>query len=433
MQSSALPLGHAAEIDKEVTLADRISQGNKFLLVISNGHGEDLIALRILEALNHHKPNLNLEVLPLVGEGKAFDNAISKGWLVKKGPRFILPSGGFSNQSFKGLVSDLFAGLLLATWKQWVFVKRSAKNERVILAVGDLLPLFFAWSGGGDFGFVGTPKSDYTWTSPPRSFIGDFYHRLKGTEWDPWECALMRSSRCKMVAVRDRLTARGLRNRGVSAISPGNPMMDGFQRKECPDLIRNCRRLLLLCGSRMPEALDNLWRLLCAVEKIKNPNSLAILIASASEPSVNNIEKCLMDLGYSKSKNTKDSFGQISSWEKGFRKIFIGIGKFVEWAYFAEIGLANAGTATEQLVGLGIPCVSLPGNGPQFNSRFALRQSRLLGGAVIPCKRPEKLAEIVDLLLKDKNLCHQISIQGIKRMGKDGGSNQIALNILRLI
>ncbi|MEY3963682.1 MAG: hypothetical protein RLZZ106_937, partial [Cyanobacteriota bacterium] len=42
------------------------------LLVLSNGHGEDLIALRVLQALHRRRPELEIAVLPLVGEGAAF-------------------------------------------------------------------------------------------------------------------------------------------------------------------------------------------------------------------------------------------------------------------------------------------------------------------------------------------------------------------------
>ena len=42
------------------------------LLVLSNGHGEDLIALRVLQALLRRHPELEIAVLPLVGEGHAY-------------------------------------------------------------------------------------------------------------------------------------------------------------------------------------------------------------------------------------------------------------------------------------------------------------------------------------------------------------------------
>ena len=78
-----------------------------------------------------------------------------------------------------------------------------------MLAVGDLLPLALAFSSGAPYGFIGTPKSDYTWRSGPGRSISDRYHRIKGSEWDPWEWTLMRNGRCRLVAVRDRLMGRG--------------------------------------------------------------------------------------------------------------------------------------------------------------------------------------------------------------------------------
>ena len=79
LQSSALPLGHAAAGERLVPQSDRISHGSTALLVICNGHGEDLIALRILEAVHRRNPQLPLEVMPLVGQGRAFAGR-GEGW-----------------------------------------------------------------------------------------------------------------------------------------------------------------------------------------------------------------------------------------------------------------------------------------------------------------------------------------------------------------
>ncbi|MFZ0407492.1 MAG: lipid-A-disaccharide synthase-related protein, partial [Cyanobium sp.] len=240
------------------------------LLVLSNGHGEDLIALRVLEALHQQRPDLELAVLPLVGLGQAFAAAEAAGWLQRVGPRQPLPSGGFSNQSLRGLLADLLAGLPGLSWQQGRLVRSWGGRGDPILAVGDLLPLLLAWAGGGPYGFIGTPKSDYTWASPPppgwgASPLADGYHRAKGSEWDPWEWALMAARRCQLVAVRDRLTARGLRRHRVAACAPGNPMMDGLAFEPLPAPLRGRTRLLLLAGSRMPEALLNLGRLLAGL------------------------------------------------------------------------------------------------------------------------------------------------------------------------
>ncbi len=427
MQSSALPLGHAAiKENKNPLLLDRISQDKKCVLFLCNGHGEDLIALRVLEELHKNRPDLALEVLPLVGKGKCFDFPVSQGWLKRIGPLKVLPSGGFSNQSLKGLLADIFQGMLCLIWKQLSYVRSAASNGRLIIAVGDLLPLLFAWSSRRDYVFIGTPKSDYTWTSKPDSFFSDFYHRLKGSEWDPWENFFMANCRCKFVAVRDKLTARGLRINGVSANALGNPMMDGFKIQTCPIELKKYRRFILLCGTRMPEAKNNFHRILTAVEYIDFSISKLILVALGDLPDIQDVECWLEKFGYKQSSSIENGYGAKSSWKKGSTLLFLGVGQFSCWAQWAEVGLANAGTATEQIAGLGVPCVSLPGKGPQFKYGFAIRQSRLLGGAVITCKTAKIFARSVESLLFNHKLRNELGAIGKKRMGKNGGSAKIA-------
>ena len=66
------------------------------------------------------------------------------------------------------------------------------------------------------------------------------------------------------------------------------------------------------------------------------------------------------------------------------------------WANMACVGLSNAGTATEQITGLGIPSLSFPG-GPQFTKSFAKRQSRLLGGGVLVCDNKKILLDNLEI------------------------------------
>ena len=49
LQSSALPLGHAADKDMIKSLNDPTSNASHSLLIICNGHGEDVIALEIIK------------------------------------------------------------------------------------------------------------------------------------------------------------------------------------------------------------------------------------------------------------------------------------------------------------------------------------------------------------------------------------------------
>ena len=431
LQSSALPLGHAAARSRTAPLADRISETAPALLVISNGHGEDLIALKILKALHRLQPTWTLKVLPLVGEGSCFQTAHAQGWLQRIGPGARLPSGGFSNQSLSGLVTDLLAGLPLLTWRQWLCLQRERRSLAGVLAVGDLLPLLMAWSSRIPFGFIGTPKSDYTWSSGPGNALSDRYHALKGSEWDPWEWTLMRSRTCRLVATRDRLTARGLRRHGVDAISPGNPMMDGLGRAPSPTTLERCRRVLLLCGSRMPEALTNFRRLISALIGMPSPVPLAVLAALGTTPSEGELGSLLEELGFRNCPPPSTALQAAQCWVRGPLLLLLGPGQFHRWASWAEAGVATAGTATEQLVGLGIPALSLPGRGPQFTRGFATRQSRLLGGAVRTCESEAELGLALERLLADPVLRQEMGRLGRQRMGPAGGSDAIAQSVIR--
>jgi len=407
------------------------------LLVLSNGHGEDLIAMRVLNALERRRLGIRPSVLPLVGQGAAYGAAETAGQLQRVGPRLHLPSGGFSNQSLRGLLADLGAGLPLLSWRQWQLVRAWGRSGQPVLAVGDLLPLLLAWAGGGPYGFIGTPKSDYTWASPPprnwgASPAADVYHRLKGSEWDPWEWALMAHRRCRLVVVRDALTARGLRRHGVAALAPGNPMMDGLAAAPLPARLRSRRRLLLLAGSRMPEALNNAERLLSALDQLPPEPAITVLLATGREPSPDQLAPLLQRQGYALRPAEagptapEPDAAPAAIWRRGGIELWIGTGRFAAWAGWAEVGLANAGTATEQLTGLGIPALSLPGAGPQFKAGFARRQSRLLGGAVVPCHTPTELAERLHVLLDNPELRRQLGRQGQRHMGPAGGSAAIA-------
>ncbi len=426
LQSSALPLGHAAEKVSSPSSMDRISEGVNSLLVISNGHGEDEIAMRVLEALHELYPRLLLEVLPLVGGGNAFESAVSAGWLKRLGPSAYLPSGGFSNQSLVPLIKDLFAGLISLSWEQLRVVLKSAHHNKGVLAVGDLLPLILAWMSRSKYVFIGTPKSDYTWRSGPGKALSDYYHMLKGSEWDPWEWFLMRSNRCQMVAVRDKLTAKGLRRHGVLAQAPGNPMMDGFIEEPLSIDWGPYRRVLLLCGSRIPEAVENFTRLLRAVNRLDHVEPCAVLVALGSEPSVKYLEVVLSEHGYFEIPSPVGGIGVSTCWSNGTKIFCLGPGQFKPWVRLAEVGLATAGTATEQLVGLGIPALSIPGHGPQFTFAFALRQSRLLGGAVQLCRTPKAMGNRLQLLLADEALRRRFGNVGVQRMGPAGGSRVLA-------
>ena len=431
LQSSALPLGHAAEKDSIESFYDLNSKVSHSLLFICNGHGEDVIASEIIKRLLKKIKNKNIEVLPLVGNGDVFNSIKSKNFR-KIGFLKELPSGGFSNQSLKGFVLDLFAGFLIDNLRNFLLVKQKSKHNCKIIAVGDFLPLLYAWSSECEFSFIGTPKSDYTWSSGPGWDLSDFYHKLKGSEWDPWEMFLMKSPRCKNLIMRDKITANNLNKKNIDARYLGNPMMDFVNATN--DKISNIisfKRIILLVGSRYPEALKNLDNFLNCLQDFHLSKDLVILLPLSINANVIQIQNYLNKYGFIKQSKVKFLINEDSVWKKKDQYVVIGKGKFNLWANMAEVGLSNAGTATEQIAGLGIPSLSLPGHGPQFTKSFAKRQSRLLGGSVLVCKNKKILLKRLSLLLKEKVERLEQSKIGKKRMGESGASKKIvdAINL----
>ena len=394
------------------------------LLVLSNGHGEDLIAARVLAALRQQGDNGLMDGMALVGLGAGLASVPG---FRPIGPRQQLPSGGFSNQSFTGLLQDLWAGLGGLTLAQWrtIWQWRGAHPQGVVLAVGDLLPLVLAWDSGLPYGFIGTPKSDWTWlTNWGTTPVADAYHRCKGSEWDPWEWWLMGHGRCRFVVVRDGLTARGLRRHGIDALAPGNPMVDGPVAEDppLPASLRQQRRWLMLPGSRLPECLINLERLLAALPR--QPAAL-VLLATGHQLDLQALATVVTGQGFAPCQSPAD-MGRRPAWRRDNLLLLWGPGCFETWLPWAELGLATAGTATEQLVGRGVPALSLPGPGPQFTPAFARRQSRLLGGAVIPCFSPQQFRQELARLLEDDQHGRVLGRRGRRRMGPRGGSGAIA-------
>ena len=431
LQSSALPLGHAAEKDLIKSFNDPNSKVTHSILIICNGHGEDVIALEIIKRLLKKIKKQSIEVLPLVGNGEVFSSIKSNNF-TKIGYLKDLPSGGFSNQSLKGFVLDLFAGFLIDNLRNFLLVKQKSKHNCKIIAVGDFLPLLYAWSSECEFSFIGTPKSDHTWSSGPGWDLSDFYHKLKGSEWDPWEMFFMKSPRCKNLIMRDKITANNLYKKNIHAKYLGNPMMDFVNVTN--DKISNIisfKRIILLVGSRYPEAFKNLDNFLNCLQDFDLSKDVVILLPLSINANVTQIQSYLNKYGFIKQSKVKFLIDEDSLWKKKDQYLVIGKGKFNSWANMAEVGLSNAGTATEQIAGLGIPSLSLPGSGPQFTKSFAKRQSRLLGGSVLVCKNKKILLKRLSLLLKRKvDRLEQAKI-GKKRMGESGASKKIvdAINL----
>ncbi len=400
------------------------------ILCISNGHGEDQIGARI--CLELRAAGISAIALPLVGVGHAYQSAEIP---IVTGSTQAMPSGGFVRMDAKELWRDVRGGLVGLTWHQlgiaWQWSRRgSAKGKKLILAVGDIVPLVFAWLpswlGGCDYVFVATAKSEYFWRDRTGQ-LPNISKPISGSIFYPWERSLIQSSRATFV--RDQLTAEVLTERFKLPVQFfGNPMMDGLNPKGLNLGIDDGEwAIALLPGSRPPEAYDNWISLLVGAQMIerKIAQNINFLAAIAPDLDLEILTKLLVQKGWFQLDD--HTFTQHQS---KLRLITHGFG---DCLHQCHLGLGMAGTATEQLVGLGKPVITIVGKGPQFTRAFAQDQARLLGQSIFLVETPAQVTDAIAAILSNPD-CFNIAIDnGKERMGTAGASNRIAAYIARII
>lgn len=399
------------------------------LLCLSNGHGEDVIAVRILEQLRREAPDWKLCALPIVGEGQAY----RRSGIAIAGPVQSMPSGGFVYMDGRQLWRDVRGGLFGLTGAQLRVVRRWGKTEGTILAVGDIVPLAMAWWSGAVFGFVGTAKSEY-YLRDDRGWLTStsWLERRLGAVYLPWERGLLGHKRCRGVFARDRLTAQVLQGHGVPSFDFGNPMMDAIAPEVPLDNVSEERlTVLLLPGSRMPEAAANWQLLLTAIASlIAHLPERSLLFLGAIAPTVERewLAAASVQQGWTPAELADLPFSEPAAIALVRERAGLVL---TQRAYHscllaADLAIAMAGTATEQFVGLGKPAVTFPGTGPQFTYRFAEAQSRHLGSSVLLLTRPEETGVAVARLLEDRDRLAAIAANGQQRMGEPGAARRIA-------
>lgn len=428
------------------------------LLCLSNGHGEDVIAVRILQALQEFSADpdsnlghtLEMTALPLVGEGHAYTGLD----IPLIGSVQTMPSGGFIYMDARQLMRDVRGGLLQLTMLQHKAIRRWAKQGGFILAVGDIVPLLFAWLSGLPYAFVGTAKSEYYLRDEagllPRKSRAQRWEGWSGSVYLPWERWLMSRPRCKAVFPRDQLTTKVLQNWSIPALDMGNPMMDGLLPPKPQSLfysrdaeLQESQRVLtitLLPGSREPEAYAN-WQLMLqavagVIESFWGRTQVQFLAAIAPGLSLDFLSQLLADAGWHP-KSLESTPGAIQlndsaamAFTQRNATLVLSQHAFSECLHQGDLAIAMAGTATEQFVGLGKPAIAMPGKGPQFTPAFAESYTRLLGPSFIMVQQPSQVAGVIQSLLRDPDRLQLIADNGHRRMGEPGAAKRIASCLL---
>lgn len=429
---------------------------NLRLLALSNGHGEDAIAVRILRELQQQTSAPEIFALPLVGEGRAYAQLnIPVIASVRS-----MPSGGFIYMDSRQLARDVRGGLLQLTINQLKAVRRWVKTQQKsgystkILAVGDIVPLLFAWFSGSEYAFVGTAKSEYYlrnetgWLT--RNSRAERWEGWSGSDYLPWERWLMSRSRCKAVFPRDSLTTEILKQWKIPAFDLGNPMMDGLnpsfplQKFYTTDTrkqeLERPLTVTLLPGSRTPEAYANWEKITVAVSGLislfhqqdfsgHTSGNLVFLAGIAPGLDCDILAKTLKNQGWNIVPNQESPIkipDETLTFEQKNAYMILTQTAYNDCLHLGDIAIAMAGTATEQFVGLGKPAFIIPGKGPQFTFAFAEAQTRLLGCSVILVEKPADVADEIKSLFANPDRLHAIAKNGARRMGKPGAAKRIA-------
>ena len=205
------------------------------LLLISNGHGEDLSGALLALALQ--ELGAQVAAVPLVGGGDAY---LAAGISVLGRTRNY-STGGLGYTSAAGRWAEIFQGqmlyLLKRSWRVW----REAQKADALVVVGDVIPVLLCW-------LLGKPVATY---------LVAYSSHYEGKLRLPWPCgACLASKRTRAIFSRDYLTACDLSEQlGRSVEFLGNPFIEkvlGAKAKPSAE-----QMLALLPGSRLPEALQN--------------------------------------------------------------------------------------------------------------------------------------------------------------------------------
>ncbi|AIE72892.1 MULTISPECIES: lipid-A-disaccharide synthase-related protein [unclassified Synechocystis] len=411
------------------------------ILLLSNGHGEDAIAVTIGQAwseLAKMEPREILVGLPLVGEGNNYRRLN----IPLIGPVKTMPSGGFNNMDAKELWRDMRGGLWGLTKAQLDNLKQWTAQGGKVLAVGDIVPLALAWLGRAEYAFVGTAKSEYYLRSPVGEWLTTTksWEKWLGSAYYPWERWLMARKNCVAVFPRDRPTHNKLLSQGIASYPVGNPMMDGLNQEDYqPQPLQPGQGLTitLLPGSRSPEMERN-WALI--VESLTSvlthfPDSpITFLAAIAPSLPLKPLMAAVENQGWHRVADNSPEVlaNNIAAIIKGtiFRKdqgqLIFSQQQFVDCLHHSQGAIAMAGTATEQFVGLGKPVISFPGDGPQYTPYFARRQTWLLGESLILLDSPDQAGAALHQVLHNIDRLKAIARNGRERLGETGAARLIA-------
>ena len=394
------------------------------ILLLSNGHGEDLSGALIgreLQALGH-----SVEALPLVGHGRAYEQA----GIPVLGRTREYSTGGLGYTSLLGRITEVVQGQVLYLLSRLGLLLRQARRVDLILVVGDVIPLAAAWLSRRPFA----------------TYLVAYSSHYEGRLRLPWPCAsVLRSRRSLRIYSRDQLSADDLSQQLQRPVRFfGNPFLDSALGAVQPLAGAPLQRLGLLPGSRLPEATANLELMLRVLERLPEalhqPARLGLHAALVGKLTPQEVAPVASRLGWRLHLDGE----RRCRLQRGPLQLQLEWGRFASVVQQCDLLLSMTGTAAEQCVGLGKPVLQLTGGGPQFTAGFAEAQRRLLGpGLLCADGAPGSESQLSDTallveqllqrLLQDPTWRDTLQRIGLERIGSSGGGARMAADLHTLL
>ncbi len=354
------------------------------ILVLSNGHGEDvsgcILARRLISIGN------KVEALPIVGLGEAYKK--EKINIIGKTRKFN--TGGLGYNSLKGRIYDLYNGQIYYFFKKIWIVCLIRKKYDYFLVVGDIVPIFFAWL---------SRKKFFT-------YLVAYSSHYEGKLNLPWPCSyFLKSPNSIRIYARDLLTSIDLSNQlKKEVLFFGNPFIDKLLKNNIKDS-NNSFNIALLPGSRTNELINNFELMVDIIQELANYKffkKIKFNFALASDLKMVNVQNILEMRNWQFEKILSSDFKLLYSYKS--IKVFFKWNSFEDILTESDFAISMSGTAAEQVVGMSKPVLQVEGKGPQFTKAFAEAQRRLLGQHVY-CftnfsNKNEQITGTIDLIIK---------------------------------
>lgn len=330
----------------------------KKVLIIANGHGEDLIAANLVKELRKNKQVNEIEVLPLVGKGNAFLDI----GLIPKFQNPTFPSGGFL-RNVKDIVIDIKAGLLTHLLKQRRYIKKRSTSFDICIGVGDVFCLWMAsYSKADAIYFLPTAKSD---TFMKHSKLETYLIKKIASKSFP----------------RDELTTKAFKNSGLKAEYFGNVMMDNLVTKRQAVALKKDEVLIGIVPGSREEAYLNINYCLALADYLgKEHKGMHFCMAQSKSL---DIEKIKLDLNWRLIESKKNNHYFIS---ENNVKVHISL-DFLAVINQSKLVIGLAGTANEQAAFLKKTVICFEGFGPQSTLQRFKEQHKLMGDNIILCEK----------------------------------------------